>query len=240
MLTDLEELTTRLQALRRPDADTAFVQRYVGTSLPVLGVRVDDLRALIKEFIAAHKPEYADEDWLVWLDSLYDGPTFEHRITAGMTLHALPAVRRTLDLERLRRWIAGLEGWAAIDTTCQNGWTAKEILARWDEWQPFLDGLAGDANISLRRASLVLLNAPLRENPDPRLRDQALTNVDRLKGERGVLITKAVSWSLRTLTKQHAQAVAEYLEHNATTLPPIAVRETRTMLVTGRKNAREA
>lgn len=237
---DLSTFTAQLEAVRKADADTALLQRYMGTSLPVLVVRTDDLRALVKGYVAAHKGSYSRDEWLAWLDALYAGPLFEHRLAAGLTLHALPALRRTLELAHLRTWLGGLEGWGAVDTTCQNGWTASELLARWDEWQPFLDGLSVDANMNLHRASLVLLNAPLRESAEPRLSEQAFAAIGRLAPERDPLITKAVSWSLRTLLKHHASEVAAYLDAHAATLPPIAVRETRAKLESGRKSGHAA
>jgi 3-methyladenine DNA glycosylase AlkD len=60
--------------------------------------------------------------------------------------------------------------------------------------------------------------------------------VERLKGERAILITKAVSWLLRALVDRHHEAVAVYVDANASSLPAIAVRETRTKLATGTKS----
>lgn len=62
--------------------------------------------------------------------------------------------------------------------------------------------------------------------------------VERLKGERPILITKAVSWLLRSMALRHGTAVAAYLDANAASLPAIAVRETRTKLATGTKTGR--
>lgn len=60
--------------------------------------------------------------------------------------------------------------------------------------------------------------------------------VDAVAHERDPLITKAVSWALRELTKTHADVVKQYVEKNADRLPAIAVREVRMKLRTGLKN----
>ena len=70
---------------------------------------------------------------------------------------------------------------------------------------------------------------------DEEVADTALENIELLKHEKEILITKAISWVLRSMIRHHREKVAEYLEENAATLPAIAVRETRTKLSTGKK-----
>jgi len=200
----------------------------------VLGVRADDLRKLAKATAKAHT-DWPDTAWLALLDQLYTGDLFEQRSLAGM-LGVLHPLRHRLELARLRTWLAVQNGWAEVDATCQSGWTDKEVLARWDEWEPFLDELSQADNISLRRASLVLLVSPLRRNADPRLTARALANVQRLQHERDGMVAKAVSWVLRSMVAEQPATVRTYLAEHAGALPAIAVREVRKKLETGRKN----
>jgi 3-methyladenine DNA glycosylase AlkD len=86
----------------------------------------------------------------------------------------------------------------------------------------------------------VLQNRSARTDPDPRLGELALETIETLKGERDIIITKAVSWLLRSLAAQHPDKVARYLDAQGPTLPAIAVRETRIKLTTGRKTPRRA
>jgi 3-methyladenine DNA glycosylase AlkD len=65
----------------------------------------------------------------------------------------------------------------------------------------------------------------------------ALQNVDQLKNEKEILITKAISWVLRSMVKHHRAAVVQFLKEESG-LPAIAVRETRQVLETGRKTPR--
>ena len=88
--------------------------------------------------------------------------------------------------------------------------------------------------------ALVLPAAPAHYSDDIRFRDLAFANIEVLKAEKAILITKAVSWLLRSMTSRHHAAVAAYVEANAASLPAIAVRETRTKLRTGTKSGRTA
>ncbi|MCW5873642.1 MAG: DNA alkylation repair protein [Anaerolineales bacterium] len=62
----------------------------------------------------------------------------------------------------------------------------------------------------------------------------------RIAGERekSTLITKAVSWLLRSMTTYHAEAVRRYLAQEAASLPKIVIRETMAKLNTGTKSGR--
>ena len=82
---------------------------------------------------------------------------------------------------------------------------------------------------------MVLLCSPLRKAADKRLATVALANIDRLKHEKEILITKAISWLLRSMVKHHRKEVVTYLKANQQSLPKIAVRETQKVLDTGKK-----
>ena len=229
-----EDVTTQLHTLPSSNPDQAFIRRYLGTPREVLGVRADDLRKLAKEVAKANQA-WDDAAWMALLDALYAGDLFEQRSLAGLLLGVLHPLRRRLDLAHLRGWLAQQAGWAEVDTTCQSAWTDKEVLARWKDWGPFLDELSQAGNISLRRASLVLLVTPLRHNAEPRLTQRALANVQRLQGERDRMITKAVSWVLRSMVAEQPETVRHYLDKHAGELQATVLREVRKKLETGRK-----
>ncbi|KKS65087.1 MAG: hypothetical protein UV33_C0013G0017, partial [Candidatus Daviesbacteria bacterium GW2011_GWA1_42_6] len=98
-----------------------------------------------------------------------------------------------------------------------------------------LNKFVKDPDIHKRRASLVLLTKPVSHSDDPRFSDLAFENLDKLKKEKDILITKAVSWLLRDLIKYHRDRVEDYLKANKAILPKIAVREVTNKLQTGKK-----
>ena len=85
---------------------------------------------------------------------------------------------------------------------------------------------------------MVLFCSPLSNVDDERLADHALVVVDRLKNEKEILLTKAISWVLRSMIKKYRRQLEDYLKKNSDTLPRIAVRETMVKLKTGLKSRR--
>jgi 3-methyladenine DNA glycosylase AlkD len=110
-----------------------------------------------------------------------------------------------------------------------------EIPANIDAWTRFLAKLSRSKSIAKRRASLVFYTSPISHCNADALAIAALGNVERLKNEKDILITKAISWLLRSMVRHHRQRVESYLDEHGTSLPAIAVRETRVKLRTGKK-----
>jgi 3-methyladenine DNA glycosylase AlkD len=234
---DHPALVERLRSRARPTSHGRFdPSGYLGSDHAVLNVSVPDRRAIAKAWIAAHK-DAAPAEVLALAASLFDGPSHEEKTLAALLLAAHRKARAVAGAEDVDRWLDRLAGWAEVDTLCQNVFPAEQLLADWPAWRGLIRRLAEDANINRRRAALVLLVGPAARSDDPRLRELAFETIDRLKPERAILITKAVSWLLRAMTARHAAAVRAYLQANAAALPAIAVRETRSKLETGRKAA---
>jgi 3-methyladenine DNA glycosylase AlkD len=208
--------------------------RYIGTTKPVYFIRTADIRRMYKEFTSRH-PDMTVSELVELLDSLSLARTYNEYSAIGLLLEAYPGLRATIDPRCLEGWLEHAEGWAEVDVICQLNFTAREMLANWDAWSSLLARFTGSENIHKRRASLVLLTKPLRESADPRLSQAAFANVEALKGEKHILITKAVSWILRSLIKHHREEVEQYLAENAPTLPKVAVREVRNKLQTGKR-----
>ncbi len=207
---------------------------YLGVERVFLNVTVPDRRRIAKAWVAAHKA-LPPAQLLAVVDSLFAGDSHEEKTLATILLAAHPKARASFGPAQVDGWLDRLEGWAEIDSLCQNLFTAQEMLADWPAWKALIQRLARDPNINRRRAALVLLTGPVHRSDDPCFVELALQTIERLKAERPILITKAVSWLLRAMTARHGPAVAAYLDKEASSLPSIAVRETRNKLATGRK-----
>jgi 3-methyladenine DNA glycosylase AlkD len=72
-----------------------------------------------------------------------------------------------------------------------------------------------------------------------RLAEEAFRRIEKLKSEKEIMITKAISWVLRSMIRHYRSEVSNYVDQNAATLPKIAVRETRVKLDTGIKTRRK-
>ncbi|HEY3888140.1 MAG TPA: DNA alkylation repair protein [Caulobacteraceae bacterium] len=212
---------------------------YGGSGRPYYNVSVPHRRAIVKRWLASRQTMTSDEFFAV-VDSLTQGQSHEEKTLAGMLLAANRKARPQVTTADLDRWLGRLNGWAEVDTWCQNLFTPAEMLADWPAWRGLIERLSRDENINRRRAALVLLNGPVHYSPDPRFRDLAFDVLERLKPERPILITKAVSWLLRSMITRHRDAVVAYIAANEASLPAIALRETRTKLKTGTKSGRKA
>jgi len=215
-----------------------WVQHYLGSNKPTLGIRTGEMIRMAKEIVKKNK---FDEKKLVkLLDSLYSNATIFAEIDmAARILGIVPKVRHKLEPMLLDNWLNYTYGWAETDLLCQSNFTAEELLNNWSKWEKLLKNFCSDKNIHKRRASMVLLTKSLRQSDDKRLSKLAFEQVERLKDEKEILITKAVSWLLRALVKFHKDQVVNYLKNNQNTLPKIAYREAMAKVETGTKNRRK-
>ena len=225
------------QAARPTHLERHTTDSYGGSGHRFYDLSAPVLRAVAKRWVAAHKAGPA-RDFLNVLESLFDGESHEEKTLAALMLGCHAEGRRAVRPDDVDRWLGRLNGWAEVDCLCQNVFTAREMNADWPAWEALIDQLSRDANINKRRAALVLLNSPVHYADDVQFRDLALSVIDRLKAERHILITKAVSWLLRSMIARHRAAVELCLAEHGPTLPAIAVRETRTKLATGTKSGR--
>jgi 3-methyladenine DNA glycosylase AlkD len=191
-------------------------------------------RQIAKAFLKERR-EISPKEFLTMLNGLFSGKSYDEKAIAAELLGHSATHRKHVTVRHLDTWLDHLVGWAEVDSLCYSSFTTEEILSRWKVWKPMLIAFSKHQNIHKRRASLVLLTRAVSHSPDPRLSQQAFANIDRLKREKHILITKAVSWLLRSLIRYHRKEVAAYLKANAATLPKIAIRETRRKLLTGRK-----
>jgi 3-methyladenine DNA glycosylase AlkD len=210
---------------------------YNGSGRPFFNISAPVLRDVAKGWTKPRKTA-APSEILAVIDSLFAGASHEEKTLASLMLAYHEPARLASGPPEFDRWLGEIRGWAEVDSLCWNVITAEQMLADWPAWSAFLSRLARDPNINKRRAALVLPAAPAHYSDDTRLRDLAFANVDVLKAEKPILITKAVSWLLRSMTTRHRAAVEAYLGANAESLPKVAIRETRTKLRTGTKSGR--
>jgi 3-methyladenine DNA glycosylase AlkD len=227
-------LLADLKTHRRHRVHSQANDSYLSSGHHYWDVSIPCLRMLAKEWLKQNKG-IGNSEFLAIIDSLYGGKSYEEKVLASILLSNHRAGRKAVGPEQLDIWLDSLVGWAEVDAFCQSSFTADEMLADWRRWQRLIRKLARDRNINKRRAALVFLTTPTRHSNDERLSSLAFEMVDALKSHREIIITKAVSWLLRSMVQHHARAVADYIRENRSSLPTIAVRETVRKVETGRK-----
>ncbi|KKS77617.1 MAG: hypothetical protein UV74_C0013G0194 [Candidatus Woesebacteria bacterium GW2011_GWB1_43_14] len=227
-----QEILKGLKKLPQKDSGHFDINKYLGSPRKYYGTSTPDRRKMMKDWYKKHK-DINFSEFQSLLDSLYKGESIEERFIAGSVLEHYSDLRTKLSPQRLKKWVSGLIGWAEIDT--QISFSGGEILDKWEDWGKALTDFSNSNSISLRRASLVLLVKPVRDVRDKKLLKLAFANIGRLKHERDILITKAISWLLRDMIKNYRREVQKYLSENRDSLPAIALREATRKLKTGRK-----
>lgn len=211
--------------------NNAWVAHYLGTDKKLYQLSTAPKVKLVRTYLKSQNLSKTDFQNL--LLSLSCGFSFEELSTMGIILNYYPEYRQNLPVNLVDKIFDHTHGWAEVDITCC--FSAPDILNNWSDWKQLLTNFVNDQNVHKRRASLVLLTVPLRHSPDQKFVDLALVNVEKLKLEKDILITKAISWVLRSMIKFHPDIVQDYLDKNKNTLPKIAVREVTTKLLTGKK-----
>jgi 3-methyladenine DNA glycosylase AlkD len=216
-----------------------FLDSYLGNSHPRYPIAAPKLREIAKAWSRNNKALTSTEFRDV-VDSLIHAPSSTEKVMAGMIMDYASKDQIKFDPRIFDTWLDQLEGWAEVDAVCTGKYTINAILEDWDKWEKLLRRFSRSKNIHKRRASLVLLCSPIRYSTDISMASLAFENIDLLKHEKEVLITKAISWLLRSMIKNFKKSVSEYVAKNKSALPAIAVRETLTVLKTGKKTGGKA
>lgn len=229
-----QEILKLIQENSGKPTQHTFLDSYVGNNHPRYPIAAPALRAIAKDWMRAHR-DLKSDDVADLLSSLIQGPSSTEKWMAGIMMGYTTLPQRQFDPAIFDSWLDHLVGWAEVDAVCTGDFTITQLPADWPRWKKLLNKLSKDPNINKRRASLVFFCSPVSRVKDARLEEMAFRNIERLKSEKEILITKAISWVLRSMIKHYRESVSVYLKECGGSLPKIAVRETLTKLKTGRK-----
>jgi len=236
---DVETERQQLLEQIRQHADPEHQVRMsmvVPTGLKVYGLRVPQLRDIARAWQRAHK-QITCEGLMALVEALWDGRSREERLLVIYLLGHYKRCIPGLTWAHFERWRQDLDNWEVTDGLGQ--W----VLAFWLLEDPkarlaHLRNLIADEDVWCRRLALVATVPINRGHTDLTIPDLTLELVDRVKEERHPMITKAVSWALRGMTKTHPDQVAAYLEENRELLAAHVVREVTNKLRTGLKRGK--
>ncbi|PIS15221.1 hypothetical protein COT63_01130 [Candidatus Shapirobacteria bacterium CG09_land_8_20_14_0_10_38_17] len=160
------------------------------------------LRKLAKAWLKKHIDLNFD-NFVQLLNSLYEnGQSSSEKYIAGFIIEYSPKYRKYIEPKLLNSWLNNLTGWAQVDSLCQSKFDWRDLLSNWRQWKDLLKKLNKSKNINKRRASLVLLIKPVRNSNSKKLTDTAIQNIENVKEEKDISITKATSWLLRAMIKK--------------------------------------
>jgi 3-methyladenine DNA glycosylase AlkD len=211
-----------------------LLDTYLGNSHFRYAINAPKLRSIAKDWARSNKA-LSKKEFCDVVTSLIHGPSSTEKVMGGIILDCATTEQSQFDPKVFDDWVDHLIGWAEVDSVCTGKFMIKSLPGQWDKWEKIVKRFAKSKNIQKRRASLVLFCSPIRYCTDLSMRDVAFQNIELLKHEKEVLITKPISWLLRSMIKNFKKDVEGYVTENKTTLPSIAVRETLVMLKTGKK-----
>lgn len=232
-----QEILKLIQKHSGKPTQHTFLDSYLGNDHVRYPISAPTLRSIAKEWMRAHR-DLTPTEFETLLTSLIEGKSSTEKVMAGILMDYSAKSQRKFNLMVFDQWLDHLIGWAEVDTVCTGDLITTELPAQWPLWKKLLVKLSKDSNINKRRASLVLFCSPLSRVKNDSIAALAFKNIDHLKGEKEVIITKAISWVLRSMIKHYRELVSAYMKANADTLPKIAVRETMVKLKTGRKTTK--
>lgn len=229
----INELTARLETLgdaeRREKAKT-----YTPTAMRILGVKIPDLRPVIKEYSAAMKKS-PPEEVIAFAQALADTEILECQLFAYEFLNRNPKALAALTLDQLESLGKCLDNWGSADTfAClvageiwRQGNITDETVIRWakspDRW--------------IRRTALVCTIPFNRKTGGGTGNTEKTLMICRLVADdHDDMVAKALSWALRKLSGFDAEAVRSFLEEYRAVLAKRVIREVEHKLITGKKN----
>ena len=229
-----EEILKLIQKKSGKPTQHTFLDSYLGNDHPRYPISAPILRTIAKDWMREHR-DLSPTDMALLFTSLIEGESATEKCMAGILMDYTTREQRKFKPGLFDQWLDHLIGWAEVDAVCTGQYTITEIPEQWKAWKPLLIKFSKSKNIHKRRASLVLFCSPVSQAHDAHLAEVVFENVNRLKSEKEILITKAISWVLRSMVKYYKKELTEFMKTEGKTLPAIARRETLIKLKTGKK-----
>ncbi|MGD0249735.1 MAG: DNA alkylation repair protein [Thermoplasmata archaeon] len=212
-----EHRRLRRELGRRADRSQGrFLRQYLGSPLPVLGVRAPEIRKLLRESRARLRA-LSPSARLALARSLWNGRTFEERLLAVALLDQFLPAGEPRAWRLLDRWVDAATGWALSDSLAagpiarslaQDGRHFAEIL-RWTRSRSFWR----------RRASTYALHDWVFAGK----LDRPFRLLERLVADPEFWVQRAVGTWLRECWKQNPRRTERFLLRHARVLAPVTV-----------------
>jgi 3-methyladenine DNA glycosylase AlkD len=233
--TERQKLLEQIEAQADPHY-RGVIQRSIPSPLQAYGLRVWQIRQIVRAWRREHRDVTID-DLLPLVEALWAGESREERLIALELPQHYPFAISQLTWEHFDRWRRDLDNWELTDVLGL-GVLGPWVAASPEQREQHLWDLVQDEDVWSRRLGLVAIVGLRRARAKVDLLALALGLLDQVKEQPDPAITKAISWVLRELVKEHPGEVAAYLDENVDLLPKHVVREVTNKLTTGRKDGR--
>jgi 3-methyladenine DNA glycosylase AlkD len=210
-----EELASQLKQAA-PSKPNPRAQSYLGSPVPVLGVRVPRLRAMVAAFRKAHRDlEVRDLNRLA--SSLWEGSTFEEKTLAISLFDAYPNLLDEGSWEILDRWTGEATGWGLCDWLGL-GPIAKIVHSQLGRFREIVRW-AKSENLWRRRIAVYAM----RDFVFAGELDRPFQVFERLLYDDEFWVQRAVGTWLRECWKKDRKRTEALLREHARGLPPVTI-----------------
>jgi len=197
-------------------ASPADLESYVGSPVPVLGLSVTTMRAIVATFAKAHKRLTATELNALGA-ALWSDPVFEEK---SLAILLLSWYEKILDDDSWRLavgWVDAATGWALSDALA-SGPIAGMVYAKPSRFQDLLRWTRAK-NIWRRRASTYALYRFVRAGE----LDKPFRLLERLLNDDELWVQRAVGTWLRECWKQDRRRTEAFLRNHVRGLPNVVI-----------------
>jgi 3-methyladenine DNA glycosylase AlkD len=195
------------------------MQAYMKSELPYLGVRLPDVRIVMRAALKEHPPEsfktVGATAALLWREA-----EFREERYAATALTGLPVAQGHLELMSLHReMIVTGAWWDHVDEVSHR--VGAVLVAHPKKLSPLIREWSVDPDVWLRRSS-VIVQLGLKEQTDlVLLSDVILANA----ADKDAFLRKAIGWALREYARTDPAWVRDFVATHEPVLSPLSRRE---------------
>ena len=213
--TERRALVGRIRKLGKKGGD-AWLQRYVGSPFPVLGLSVPQMHAILGAFRKEHRDATA-KDVNAVAASLWRGSTFEERALAILTMDAYAKILDGSSWRLLDLWVDECVGWGMCDSIGA-GPIAKLVYVKPTRFRELMRwGKA--ANPWRRRVALYALHDFVLAKE----LDKPFALIEALARDEEFWVQRAVGTWLRECWKRDQMRTRAFLRRHAKGLPRVVI-----------------
>jgi 3-methyladenine DNA glycosylase AlkD len=193
---------------------------YLKSDLEFIGMRVPDVRKLVKHHLAA--TEDLDHDRLIAIvEALWDSDIYERRAAAVEALGARPKLVEAGDFPLIERMLRESGTWALVDGLAAE--TVGRLREADADVRAELDRWATDDDFWIRRSALLAHLGALRGGEGDF--DTFARYADAMLDEREFFIRKAIGWVLRETARKREQLVVDWIAPRTGRASGVTMRE---------------
>ena len=218
----VDNILSSLKLLADPER-IAFAERMFPTKLRVVGVTNPNLRLVLRE-VKADVKDWSPRAVIDLAHELLSTEVFEAHWLGYELVGGRKTYQQALTGADAGAMNRSLDNWVLTDVYAANvlGYAWREGLLA-DEWFTALSAHADPFQRRLPLVACAALNTPANGGTGDAKR--TLRHCRLALGDKHPMVTKAMSWALRTLIRWDRAAVATFVAENEVQLSKLVVRE---------------